>query len=424
MNRIIPDKATDQQIDLPSSKSLTHRLLILAALNEGTTKIQRPLASEDTSITQSALRQMGGGIDITQDGITISQPIGKCRETEIYLGNSGSSARFLIPLGAFLDKPIRYSGTERLHQRPFTELLTVLQILGHRLEPTGKSLPLVAFPGVSTGGEVQLGELPSSQIVTALMMSALRMEKDLVIRLPENMPSLPYIRMTANLMKRLRLNLEYSDREIWVEAQIPKMDWLVTVEKDYSAASYWVVYALINGVNLVLNGMNLPSLQGDEAILQMAEEAGAEIMLYGDRVEIKGQITRALDLDCEATPDLVPALSVLSLFTNSTCRLRNVKLLEYKESNRIQAIQENLLRIGGKSDYKNGDLYIYPQSKYHGNQIDTFNDHRIAMSFAVAGTRIPGMIIENPACVDKSYPRFWQDFPYWEKISGDDTDVN
>lgn len=415
MYQIIPNKAQDQQIELPSSKSITHRLLILAALNNGRTKILKPLISEDTEITKTALQRMGAGIDQIDNSLTISRPIGQAVETEVYLGNSGSSARFLLPLGVYADKPIRFFGTDRLHKRPFRELLEAVETFGHKFEATNGSLPVVTYPGSSKGGRIKLKDLPSSQIVTGLMMAGLKMKKNLTIEIPKITPSLPYIIMTINLMKRLRLDVDYINNKIRVSAKQPNFDWMLTVEKDFSAASYWVIYALINRVKVVLKNMNVPSLQGDQLILDIAEQAGADIMLFTDRIEINGTIKRAFDVDCGATPDLVPALSILALFSASTCRLRNVKLLEHKESNRIQAVQENLKKIGGKSEYAGGDLTIIPQKSYRGDVIHSFKDHRIAMSFAVAGTQIPGIVIDNPGCVAKSYPGFWSDFAHWKK---------
>jgi 3-phosphoshikimate 1-carboxyvinyltransferase len=162
--------------------------------------------------------------------------------------------------------------------------------------------------------------------------------------------------------------------------------------------------------------MTIPSLQGDEDILNIAENVGANIMLHTDRIEIDGKIKHSFDIDCEKTPDLVPALGVLALFCPSDCRMRNVKYLEHKESNRIQALQENMYQIGAKSRYENGELTVIPQKSYKGNLIDTYNDHRIAMSFAMAGTRIAGILIDNPDCVNKSYPGFWNDFTHWKNI--------
>jgi 3-phosphoshikimate 1-carboxyvinyltransferase len=242
------------------------------------------------------------------------------------------------------------------------------------------------------------------------------MKKNLTVKMTSGEPSLPYIKMTADLMKRLRLKVDYSSSQIRVESSQPELDWTFNVEKDFSAASYWVIYALINQTRVVLKNMNIPSLQGDEEILNIAESVGAEIILHTDRIEINGRITRAFDVNCENTPDLVPALGVLALFCPESSRMRNVKFLEYKESNRIQALQDNIKQIGGKSDYQNGVLTIIPQKSYKGNIISTFDDHRIAMCFAMAGTRVPGVVIDKPDCVSKSYPGFWKDFSYWKVL--------
>jgi 3-phosphoshikimate 1-carboxyvinyltransferase len=318
-------------------------------------------------------------------------------------------------LGTFLDKTVRFYGTERLHKRPFAELLEAVDHFGHKFDATNNSLSVVTHPGISRGGVIEFDVLPSSQIVTGLMMAALKMKKNLTVRMTAGMASLPYIKMTADLMRRLRLNVEFSKTQIRVESLQPDLDWTLTIEKDFSAASYWVIYALINNTKVILKNMNIPSLQGDEEILNIAESVGADIMLHTDRIEIDGKIKRAFDVNCENTPDLVPALGVLALFCPSNCHMRNVKFLEYKESNRIQALQDNINRIGGKSEYKKGKLTVIPQKSYKGNLINTFNDHRIAMSFAMAGTRISGIVIDNPDCVNKSYPGFWKDFTSWKK---------
>jgi 3-phosphoshikimate 1-carboxyvinyltransferase len=416
MYQIIPDKAQDQEITLPSSKSITHRMLILAALNRGSTKISNALIAEDTEITKGALQTMGAEIEGEGDCITVTRPIGESIGSEIYLGDSGSSARFLLPLGTFLNKKMRFYGTDRLHKRPFVELLDAVSHFGHKFEATDNSLPVITHPGISSGGLIQFDVLPSSQIITGLMMASLKMNKNLTVRMTSGIPSLPYIKMTADLMRRLRLNVEFSKKQIRVESLQPDLDWTLNVEKDFSAASYWVIYALVNQTKVILKKMNIPSLQGDEKILNIAESVGADIMLYTDRIEINGKITRSFDVNCEDTPDLVPALSMLALFCPSNCRMRNVKYLEFKESNRIQALQDNMNQIGGKSEYENGVLTIIPQKSYNGSIINTFNDHRIAMCFAIAGTRIPGIIINNPDCVNKSYPGFWKDFTNWQKV--------
>lgn len=418
MYKIDTQKITEQTISLPSSKSISHRISILAGLNRGKTRILNLLEAEDTQITLQGLKNMGMESERDEENLTISSPIGNVREDKVYLGNSGSSARFLLPLPAYTDKAVRFYGTPRLHQRPFRELFSAFEALGIRFEAEGNSLPARIFPGKVSGGSIRLGELPSSQFVTALMLSALWMENDLHINLPGNVPSAPYIKMTCKLMKHLGLEVAYVGNQIQVKANRPDLEWNFTVEKDLSAASYWVVLGLIHGAKIVLPGVTLPSLQGDERIFSIAEEAGAGVMLFPDRVEISGGMRRGFSIDCQDIPDLVPSLGILGLFSPQPLKLMNVSHLQFKESNRIEAIRQNIAAIGGKCDFKDGHLTIYPQKSYQGGQIQSFNDHRIAMSFAVAGSKIEGMVIDNPQCVNKSYPDFWKDFSAWFKIPG------
>jgi 3-phosphoshikimate 1-carboxyvinyltransferase len=417
MYRITTPDADTLKIDLPASKSVTHRILILGALNQGRTIISDPLISEDTKITIQALKNMGAEINSDSGTIDISGPLGKVREAEIYLGNSGSSARFLIPLAAHLDKPFRFYGDDRLHQRPFSQLFDALRSFNVKVESENNTLPATINPKPVEGGTIDLHNLPSSQIITALMMTALWMKNDLEIHMPEDTPSLPYIKMTYKLMKQLGLNVEYDANCISVAAGYPEVDWNFRVEKDFSAASYWVILCMLHNLKLVLPKVTLPSLQGDEQIFEIARDLGADIMLYQDRLELKGNIQKGMEIDCNEIPDLVPALSVMAMFAPEISRLTNIKHLEYKESNRIAAIQTNIAALGGKTEYVDGNLEIIPQTKYLPTKLDSFNDHRIAMSFAIAGTRIPGTIISHPECVKKSYPSFWQDFNFWQEVS-------
>ena len=417
MYRITKPDTGQFTVDLPSSKSVTHRILILGALNSGRTIISNALLAEDTEITIQALINMGAGIDHSQQSIEISRPVGVVRDDQVFLGNSGSSARFLIPLGALLDKPMRFYGHDRLHQRPFSQLFAAMKNLGIRIGAQNDSLPAVIQPGIPAGGSIVIEQLPSSQIISALMMSALWMTGDLTMVLPDDTPSMPYIKMTLDLMKRLGLKTDYQDNRITVKSGKPDLDWNYKVEKDFSAASYWVVLSMLHNSKLVLPGVTLPSLQGDERIFSIATELGSEIMLYPDRLELIGRIRRGLKTDCNDIPDLVPSLSILAMFAPEKSELRNIKHLEYKESNRIQAIRSGIKALGGSSHYQDGNLTIVPADKYRAAEIETFDDHRMAMCFAIAGTRIPGTMIKDPGCVQKSYPNFWRDFTFWDKVT-------
>jgi 3-phosphoshikimate 1-carboxyvinyltransferase len=403
------------EIDLPFSKSVTHRIYILAALNKGKTRISDALDSYDTNITRNILTNLGAEFEMDQEEILSKTPIGFVKNDDCFLGNSGSSARFLPPLATFVDKRIRFHGDDRLHERPFSELINAMQKLGAKIDSGNSSLPFEVFPQPLKGGVLSFQSLPSSQIVSGLMMAALWMTEDLTLKLPDITPSLPYIQMTIKLMKNLGLQVENNQNEIFIKAQKPDINWNFSIEKDLSAASYWVVFSLINKIKVILKGVNLPSLQGDEKIFEIAEMLGASVMLYSDRIEIEGEMKQGMNLNCRDIPDLVPALSILGLFAPEPIILSDIKHLEYKESNRVEAIRKNIDTLGGKTEYENSNLKIIPQESYAGGIVKTFNDHRIAMSFAIAGTKILSTVIENPGCVQKSYPNFWKDFTFWEE---------
>ncbi len=403
-------------IDLPFSKSVTHRIYILAAFNLGTTRIVDALDSYDTNLTRNVLTNLGAEFEISDTEIISKSPIGNVKNSDCFLGNSGSSARFLPPVSTFVDKKIHYHGDNRLHDRPFSELIGAMQKLGAKIDSSNSSLPFDVYPQPLKGGDLSFSSLPSSQIVTGLMMAALWMENDLTMHLPDITPSLPYIKMTLKLMKNQGLQTEINQNEIFVKSGKPDINWNLNVEKDMSASSYWIIFSLINGIKVKLNGVNLPSLQGDEKIFEIAEMLGAKVMLYSNRIEIEGEMQNGMNLNCRDIPDLVPALSMLGMFAPEPIILSDIKHLEYKESNRIEAIRKNINTLGGKTEYENNNLKIIPQKFYTGGTINTFNDHRIAMSFAVAGSKIPGVIIDTPDCVQKSYPEFWNDFSYWEAI--------
>ncbi len=417
MYRILSKAAEDKRVELPSSKSVTHRALILGALNSGKTVIRNPLKSEDTEITLNALKSFGAEISVGENEIEITRPIGNVINDEIFLGNSGSSARFLIPLVTHLNKPIKFYGTEELHRRPFAELFEILRKAGMKIESRNNSLPAVVFNSHRmNAGEYILDKLPSSQIVSGIMMSALLLQKPTQLRFSEIPPSFPYIVLTKKMISNFGLDVKLNDDSVIINPEPINYFWRFTCEKDMSAASYWVAYAMINGKRVTFPETLLPTLQGDEAIFTIAENLGSEIVLKKDEVVIDGKISSGLDWDCESIPDIVPTLAVIALFAPEPFILRNVHNLQYKESNRIEAIRKNITSLGGKTNYSDGVLTVYPLEKSFPTIINTYDDHRIAMSFAIAGTKLENIAVDNPGCVSKSYPNFWEHLTEWEKV--------
>ncbi len=416
MYRIHYKKEVKRLINLPSSKSVTHRALILGALNSGRTEIINPLFSEDTLITLEALKSFGAEISRREESLLITKPIGKVKNDKVFLGNSGSSARFLIPLVTHLNKPILFSGVEELHKRPFSELFSILTHSGMKIESENNSLPAKVYPtpGIKAG-KYSLGKIPSSQIVSGIMMSSALGESEMELRFSEKVPSFPYINITKRMMNNLGLNVKLNDDSVIVKPEPINYQWRITCEKDMSAASYWCAYAMINNVEVIFDDLLFPTLQGDEKIFEIAGKLGSEVRIEKNKVFVKGKINTGLDWNCISIPDIVPTLALLGLFAPEPFVLRNVQNLQFKESNRINAIIENINNFGGKADYSNGVLTIYPINNFSSATIKTFDDHRIAMSFAIAGTRFEEVRIDNPDCVDKSYPEFWSNFALLKK---------
>lgn len=416
MYRIFTPEKKEIKVEIPNSKSISHRIAILAAIKPGITEIKNFLYSEDTEITLQALTDMGAEFSRNGNTVTCSGQIGSVRSAKIFFGNSGSSARFLLPLAALCDQPVTFSGTERLHQRPVHELLTAMEQLGIKHKSNGNKLPVTVFPSIASGSKLKFDTLSSSQVVTAMLLMAVRMSAGLEIEFGRSVPSLPYIGLTFRLMHHLNLDIQKIENGYFVRPGVPATDWQYKVEKDMSSASYWVVLALISGQKVVLQNVVPPSIQGDERIFAIAESIGAEVELYPDRVEISGRIKNSFDIDCNGIPDLVPSLAVLAMFAPEKCILRNIEHLEYKESNRIEVVCKNINNLGGSCEYNQGSIQISPQpKKYKGCTIKCFDDHRIAMAFAVAGIRIENVVIDNPPVVSKSYPEFWDHFRWWKE---------
>lgn len=414
--KITGPKPEDLIIDLPTSKSVSHRAMILAALNKHESIIKNILDADDSDITRDALKTLGAEIIETDRNYKFLSPIGNSAGGKIYLGNSGSSMRFLLPLGTAANGEIEFYGTDRLHKRPAAEMLNALKAMGAQFDSNNNFLPVKFSPSKLKGGIVKFNKLPSSQVISGLMMAASQMENDLTLILPENTPSLPYINMTYNLINSFGLNTSWVGKEIFCENRSPNQGFNYSVEKDMSAASYWVAFSLITGIPVFLKNVFLPSLQGDEFIFKLAEMAGGQVIQQHDGIKLQGEITKSFKIDCGDTPDLVPAIAVIAMFAPDACEISNIEHLRFKECDRIHAIQKNIQALGGKTEYTNETLKIFPQKKYNGAEIDVFDDHRIAMCFAIAGTKIENVVIDNPDCVKKSYPAFWDDFSYREEF--------
>ncbi len=431
--RLITPASVKGTLSVPTSKSLTHRALIItafAAHQSGKSAIVRhPLRSDDTTLTLEALRQMGYPVRVeeTADSIMLVEFTGKRvvsnESVSINIHHSGTSARLLTAVAAV--QPIgetrflEIDGSERMRQRPMQELIEPLSALGANLTHTNGFLPIrIVKPIPNYGGQktVRVDASKSSQFLSALLLIAPLLDDGMKIEIVSEIASKSYSDMTIAQMAKAGVHVEeMQDNGVVtgysVQGKQPYIMPEYTVEGDYSSASYPLAAATITGGTMHIPNLTQDSPQGDRAIVPILEHFGARTLWSDTGLHLTGsKHLHGVDWDMNSCPDIVPTVAVVAMFAEGRSVFRNIEHLRYKESDRVQAVIENIERLGGKAFTEGSALVVEPISGLHGASIPTFDDHRMAMSFALAGLRVQGVEIENPECVAKSYPDFWRDF--------------
>lgn len=402
-------------VKVPGSKSYTQRALIIASLAEGRSILSNVLVSEDTRYLVEALRSLDINIATSDADITIQGTGGKIRNPGgvIFLGNNGTALRFLTTVVSLGKGEIILDGSSRLRERPVKPLLNVLKTLGvtsHSKDDKGYPPIRIDANGIR-GGAVTFTDVESSQYISSLLIGAPYAGGDLEIKLTGRTVSEPYIDMTLNVMEVFGAEIEKSEKDSFkVKSGCGYSGRKYIVEGDASSASYFfLAAALCRGRVRVMN-VSPDSLQGDIKILGILESLGCSVARGDTWVEVVGGPLRGgnVVLDMGNMPDMVPSLAVLAAFRQGQTTIMNVSHLRLKESDRIAALVNELNRIGVIASERDDGIVIFG-GKPHGAEIETYNDHRIAMSFAVAGLAVPGIIIRDKLCVQKSFPGFWDE---------------
>jgi 3-phosphoshikimate 1-carboxyvinyltransferase len=400
-------------LTLPGSKSYTHRALMAAALAAGESHLTNALAAEDTELTAQALAQLGAGIDWQGTAIRVTGPGGRWRPAAlpIYLGNSGTSMRFLTALAALGEGEYLLTGTERLCQRPLGELLTALGEIGVRAaSERGDGCPPVRVVGGLTGGRTQLSGSISSQYLSALLFIGPLAPAGLKIDITGDLVSRPYVDLTLEVLGDFGISY-YREGHRYFElpggqCYLPQ-DY--AIEADASSASYFWAAAALTGGRVTITNLSLESSQGDAAFPGVLERMGCTVASTPAGLTVHGGKLRGVEVDMATMPDLVPTLAVLAAFATDDTVITGVAHLRHKESDRLLAVAAELGKLGIEARETAGGLVIRGGTP-KGAVIHTYNDHRIAMSFAVAGLKTPGVSITDPGCVAKSFPDFWEFF--------------
>jgi 3-phosphoshikimate 1-carboxyvinyltransferase len=384
-----------------------------AALAAGASVLTNALAAEDTELTAAALTQLGAGIDWQGTTIRVTGRSGRWRPARlpIYLGNSGTSMRFLTALAALGEGEYLLTGTERLCQRPLGELLEALRQAGvQAVSERGDGCPPVRVTGGLTGGRTQLSGSISSQYLSALLFIGPLAPKGLKIDITGELVSRPYVDLTLEVLGNFGISY-YREGYRYFElpggqSYLPRE---YEIEADASSASYFWAAAAVTGGRVTITNLSLESSQGDAAFPEVLGRMGCAVESTPAGLTVQGGPLQGVTVDMATMPDLVPTLAVLAAFAAGDTVITGVAHLRHKESDRLAAVAAELGKLGIEAR-ETADGLVIRGGAPKGAVIHTYNDHRIAMSFAVAGLKIPGVTIEDPECVAKSFPDFWQFF--------------
>ncbi len=386
MNVKISPKKLSGTVNAVSSKSDGHRKIIAAALSDKETEIIMNNFSDDIDATLSCIKNLGGDFQKTENGVVV-KPISKTPEkVSLDFRESGSTARFLIPVTSALCENAEFSGRGRLPQRPFDQLTNVMRKNG--VEVSSDNLPIITSGKLKSGIFEIRGDI-SSQYITGLLFALLNLSGESRIKLTSELASAPYVDMTLDTLKAFGANIKALEDEYIVKPQKLTSPEKVTVEGDWSQAAFWVVANKICG-DIQISGMKENSRQGDRKICEILEDT---------------------EIDATHIPDLVPILSVLSASRVGKTRIFGAERLRIKESDRLYAMTKCINDLGGCAKETEDGIIIEGTGKLKGGTVDSFSDHRIAMSAAIASLICENEVeILNGECVKKSYPGFFEDF--------------
>ena len=420
MIEIQPIAKIDAAIEVPGSKSLTQRALIAASLAEGTSKLVGPLASEDTEYSSKALHQMGITMDKDLSGrewlVHGRGGLIQTSDEPIFLGNNGTATRFLTSVAALGNGTYTIDGDPRMHQRPIGPLIAALRGWGVDISAIkGTDCPPLAINGRGiAGGTTILPEGKSSQYLSSLLLVAPYARTPARLKVEGEVLSKPYVAMTLSVMDAFGIPVDCSAD--FSSFSIPQGCYRAReyqIEGDASNASYFWAAAAVTGGRVTVTNVPVPSLQGDALLVPLLGRMGCEVTRTGNGITLQGNSRlTGIRVDMGDMPDVVPTLAVVAAFAHGKTVIENIAHLRIKECDRLSAVVSELTKLGVTVEEQPAAMIIHGEggAGLRGAQIETYEDHRMAMSLAVAGLRIPGVQITGEECVAKSFPDFWQRF--------------
>jgi 3-phosphoshikimate 1-carboxyvinyltransferase len=421
--KIIPKTGPlDAVVTAPPSKSYSVRALLLAAMTSGTTAVANCLDADDTRYALEAIRSLGFDVSGT---IATEVYIGprksmSANEVPIFIGNAGTAMRFFTGWLAFTPGRFLLHGEQRMHERPIGDLVDVLTKIDGEVEYVEKEgYPPLRIRGkrMRGGFTVDIAASTSSQFVSALMLGGATLPDGITLRI-SSLGSAPYIDITADILTTFGATVTRSGNVVNVRAgrlECPEY----RVEGDYSSASYWFAAAAATGGTLRVRGLASPTAQGDAGFLDILARMGCRISVDATEITVTGpEQLRGGTFDCNATPDIVPTLAAIAPLASDPVEIVDVANLRVKESDRLATVTSELRRLGATVTERPDSLRIEPGWNEAPATIETHDDHRIAMAFAVAGLARGNVTIGREQVVTKSYPRFWRTLDEVLKSSG------
>lgn len=396
------------EVEILPSKSYLHRAIICASLSGKLSRIYPVVYSDDVLATINAMRTLGAVIDTFENHIIIRKFIPVSKNVEIDCFDSGSTLRFLIPLVATLGIKTKFILGKSLSERPIEPYLKALSYNGLKFKFSGKYELFVS--GKLVSGEFFVSGGISSQFVSGLMMALPLLKGDSKIILTSELESYNYVNMTMHTMKKFGVNVKKITEGYLIPPLQKYMPCNFFVEGDWSQAAFFLVAAAVGG-KIILKNLNNNSIQGDKIIADILSEMGANISYFEDDMIVSSGHLKGITIDAKNIPDLVPAICVAAIFSEGITKIHNVKRLKFKECDRLNAICEELKKLGANITSDDNCIIIRGGKKLHSGSVWSHNDHRILMSLVVAANQIQGVTeISDIDCVKKSYPDFFRIF--------------
>ncbi len=397
----------------PPSKSLTNRALVLAAIANGKTIISNYAICDDTIYMIRSLKKFGVKIIEENSRLIVNGTGGNFKKDNltIYCGNAGTTFRFLTALSILNRGKVVLTGSKRMLQRPIGSLVDALKQLDVKIESNNGFPPVTIESGKFKPEKIKINPAISSQFLSALLMIMPVLGKDFSIEIDGELPSLPYVTMTLQVLKKFGVKIEHNHfRFFYLKNNLKLNRTEIFIESDASSATYFLGSAAILKKSIRVNGLSKNSIQADLKFIRVLEKMGCEISWGKNSLTLRGKKLKGISIDMNDAPDSVPTLAVVSLFAEGKTVIKNIGNLRFKESDRISALANEIRKLGTEVIAGEDYLEIHPSKNYKPATIETYNDHRIAMSFALCQLIISGVKIKNPECVKKSFPNFWLEF--------------